>query len=451
MKEPIANLALSNAVRPGRRRLAEDARPGARAGRHHRQHDRARPDRHRAAALALRRDGPSGRRSSTRIPAAPASARRPRSPRPSCFLASSAGRLRQRHRRAGRRRPPERALLGDALTRVGLLWGVAAVAVAVARNRLVRPLPRLPLRPEHGDARCLQGDGRGREAACAGPGAHLLRRRLDPARDLGRAAFAFLRPDGATLVPQAEVVPPGLVVRGPARGRPAGDGALGAGGGRGRAQAGGLQGRRRPTEGALVEAVATDVPAAKKLESGDVIVMARGQADVRTPGELRTAFTGVQPGRRRRPSRPARRQGRDRDREDGRVAERAGPRDHRDPRRAGGRHQAAGQGRHRPRPGRRAVGRAAVRARRAPGARHRTSTTATGSSRPARSSSTASVGPIGGVKQKTYGARKAGADVFLVPAGENAAEARRYAGNLRIIPVESFQQALSALRTLPAK
>ena len=60
------------------------------------------------------------------------------------------------------------------------------------------------------------------------------------------------------------------------------------------------------------------------------------------------------------------------------------------------------------------------------------------------------VGPIGGVKQKTYGAREAGADVFLVPAGENAAEARRYAGNLRIIPVESFQQALSALRTLPS-
>ena len=59
-----------------------------------------------------------------------------------------------------------------------------------------------------------------------------------------------------------------------------------------------------------------------------------------------------------------------------------------------------------------------------------------------------SVGPIGGVKQKTFGARRAGADVFLVPAGENAAEARRYAGNLRIIPVESFQQALSALSTL---
>jgi Lon-like protease len=62
-----------------------------------------------------------------------------------------------------------------------------------------------------------------------------------------------------------------------------------------------------------------------------------------------------------------------------------------------------------------------------------------------------SVGPIGGVKQKTFGARRAGADIFLVPAGENAAEARRYAGNLRIVPVRSFQQALSVLKTLPAQ
>ena len=34
------------------------------------------------------------------------------------------------------------------------------------------------------------------------------------------------------------------------------------------------------------------------------------------------------------------------------------------------------------------------------------------------------VGPIGGVKQKTFGVREAGADVFLVPAGDNAREAR---------------------------
>jgi PDZ domain-containing protein len=59
-----------------------------------------------------------------------------------------------------------------------------------------------------------------------------------------------------------------------------------------------------------------------------------------------------------------------------------------------------------------------------------------------------SIGPIGGVKQKTFGARKAGVDVFLVPAGDNAAEARRYAGRLRVVPVESFQQALRVLANL---
>jgi Lon-like protease len=59
------------------------------------------------------------------------------------------------------------------------------------------------------------------------------------------------------------------------------------------------------------------------------------------------------------------------------------------------------------------------------------------------------VGPIGGIKQKTYGVRQAGADVFLVPAGKNARDARRYAGPLRIIAVRSFDQALHALATLP--
>lgn len=58
------------------------------------------------------------------------------------------------------------------------------------------------------------------------------------------------------------------------------------------------------------------------------------------------------------------------------------------------------------------------------------------------------VGEIGGVKQKTIGAKEAGVDVFLVPAGPNAREARRYAHGLRIIPVKSFPQALHALATL---
>ena len=58
---------------------------------------------------------------------------------------------------------------------------------------------------------------------------------------------------------------------------------------------------------------------------------------------------------------------------------------------------------------------------------------------------------IGGVKQKTFGAREAKADVFLVPAGDNAQEARRYANGLRIIAVKSFPQALRALAALPRK
>lgn len=61
------------------------------------------------------------------------------------------------------------------------------------------------------------------------------------------------------------------------------------------------------------------------------------------------------------------------------------------------------------------------------------------------------VGPVGGIRQKTIGARRAGAQIFLVPAGDNATEARRFAGEMRVVPVESFRQALSALATLPAR
>jgi PDZ domain-containing protein len=59
-----------------------------------------------------------------------------------------------------------------------------------------------------------------------------------------------------------------------------------------------------------------------------------------------------------------------------------------------------------------------------------------------------SVGPIGGIKQKTIGAREAHVDAFLVPAGDNARDARRYAKGLRIIAVKTFPQALRALATV---
>jgi PDZ domain-containing protein len=63
-----------------------------------------------------------------------------------------------------------------------------------------------------------------------------------------------------------------------------------------------------------------------------------------------------------------------------------------------------------------------------------------------------SVTRIGGIKQKTIGARKSHVDVFLVPVdGDNAKDAKRYAHGLKIIPVKTFQQALHALATLPPK
>jgi PDZ domain-containing protein len=57
-----------------------------------------------------------------------------------------------------------------------------------------------------------------------------------------------------------------------------------------------------------------------------------------------------------------------------------------------------------------------------------------------------SVGAIGGIEQKTVGARLVEADLFLVPAG-NAAEARTHAEGLEIVAVSTFEQALSALTT----
>ena len=52
--------------------------------------------------------------------------------------------------------------------------------------------------------------------------------------------------------------------------------------------------------------------------------------------------------------------------------------------------------------------------------------------------------PIGGVKQKAIGARDAGADIFLVPDA-NFEDAREAVDDLEIIPVSSFDEALSVL------
>lgn len=201
--------------------------------------------------------------------------------------------------------------------------------------------------------------------------------------------------------------------------------------------------------GALVEAVAIDVPAAKTLRGGDVIVQAGGK-QVLTPGGLIEAVGAVSPGD------PVRL----RVRRSGKVLERtvrtiAAPDD---------------------------AERAIIGIRVSQDARIRLPRKVTidlgdvgGASaglpfalevyqqlgrdvdRGYRVAATGeiqldgSVAAVGGIKQKTVGVRRSGADVFLVPAGENASTARRYAGTLRIVPVESFRQALRALETLPPK
>jgi PDZ domain-containing protein len=57
------------------------------------------------------------------------------------------------------------------------------------------------------------------------------------------------------------------------------------------------------------------------------------------------------------------------------------------------------------------------------------------------------VGPIGGMHQKVLAVRASGAIEFLVPRTEYA-EAKRYAGPLKVVPVDDTDDALSALTNL---
>lgn len=55
-----------------------------------------------------------------------------------------------------------------------------------------------------------------------------------------------------------------------------------------------------------------------------------------------------------------------------------------------------------------------------------------------------SVGPIGGIRQKVAGAEEQGADVFIAPIA-NADDARAVAGDIEVVAVETFQDALDYL------
>jgi Lon-like protease len=256
-----------------------------------------------------------------------------------------------------------------------------------------------------------------------GGGIYYVEVTLKKARWFERA-LPFLRPDGSSLVPGHAVTAPGETFKdriAEARSemdrseRIAAAVAL---------RAGGLHVEARP-RGVLIQWVAVDAPSARTLRSGDVIVEAAGQR-VLTPNSLRRAVSSLTPG--------------DevglRFRRSGRILERTV------------RTVAAADDANRAIIGIQVSQDAAIKLPLHVG---------NDVDRGYRVAATGAIEldgtivGVGGIKQKVYGVRSSGADVFLVPAGDNVTIARRYAGGLRIIPVESFEQALRALQTLPKK
>ena len=57
------------------------------------------------------------------------------------------------------------------------------------------------------------------------------------------------------------------------------------------------------------------------------------------------------------------------------------------------------------------------------------------------------VGPVGGVPQKTVAVRRAGAQLFLVPSSEYE-QAKEFAGDMRVEPVDTIDDALRVLSTI---
>ena len=326
-----------------------------------------------------------------------------------------------------------------------LLWGAAAVAVTVLGFAWFAPSRDYLYEPNTATPVANKVDVPG-EKPHAGPGGIYYVDVTIRRASWAERWIAALRPDGATLVPASEVVPPGSSfesrheegLQEMARSEQVAAAVA--------LKAAGYDVKSTP-KGALVEAVATDVPAAKRLRSGDVIVMALGKP-TKTPEQLRRVFLDVKPG-----STVALRVRRDGKVRTITVKTVAAPDDH--ARAIIGIRVAQAANIKLPLKVDIDLGRVGGPSAGLPFALDVYQELGTNVDRGKRVVATGeialdgSIGPIGGVKQKTYGARAAHADVFLVPAGENAAEARRYAGKLRIIPVESFQQALSALRTLP--
>ncbi|HKY25621.1 MAG TPA: S16 family serine protease [Gaiella sp.] len=258
----------------------------------------------------------------------------------------------------------------------------------------------------------------------------------------------FVRPDGASLVPGHAVTPPGQTfaewrVRAKADMERSEQIAAAVA-----FREAGLDVDATP-RGALVEAVAIDVPAAKTLRGGDVIVQAAGKP-VLTPGGLVDAIGQVAPGD--LVSLRVRRSGKTLERT---VRTVAAPDDAK--RAIIGIHVSQDARIKLPRDVSIDLGDVGGASAGLPFALEVYQQLGRDVDRGNRVAATGeiqldgSVAPVGGIKQKTVGVRRSGADVFLVPAGENASTARRYAGRLRIVPVENFRQALRVLKTLPSK
>lgn len=58
------------------------------------------------------------------------------------------------------------------------------------------------------------------------------------------------------------------------------------------------------------------------------------------------------------------------------------------------------------------------------------------------------VGAVGGLREKAIGVEKAGAEYFLVPKGDNYEEARKAVHRMKVVPVETLDDALGFLKEL---
>ena len=174
------------------------------------------------------------------------------------------------------------------------LWGVAFVAAVAAALAWFAPASDYLYVPNAAHPVAAKVKVQGEKLPAPGAGAIYY---VDVS--VRRATWAerllpFVRPDGATLVPREEVVPPGSSFE--ARHE---DGLREMERSEKVAAAVALEQAgfkvQKKARGALVEAVASDAPAATVLDPGDVIVGARGKP-ISTPEQLRRSFEDVRPG-----------------------------------------------------------------------------------------------------------------------------------------------------------